>query len=397
MVQTWRRPWWKLLALAFCSFKSLIRGVKTLCYTVNRSYAWITPRGVRIRISQVDTLLEDSMVKRSRNDIPEALTGDESVKRHLEDLLDSKIELEALVKNMIQEENSTSPQQPSPEQSTSATTNLTTDSEIKPISNKKSAAKKLKISYDNEYIDLDYDTKRQPFRHIEQNECKIPNFANVWNAIVDMRQSKTAPVDTMGAHCCADETEDKATYEYQTLIACMLSSQTKDAVTAAAMDALKQRGLNVQNIAKMSEEELDSLISKVGFHKTKAKHIKQATDIILNEYNGRVPDTVQDLVALPGVGPKMANLVMQLAFKRINGIAVDLHVHRIANRLGWVKTKTPEETRIKLQSLIPQKLWAEVNHLLVGFGQTICVAAGPGCPTCAANTWCPTGRAYLAK
>eukprot|EP00371_Babesia_bovis_P000317 XP_001608964.1 base excision DNA repair protein, HhH-GPD family domain containing protein [Babesia bovis T2Bo] len=201
----------------------------------------------------------------------------------------------------------------------------------------------------------------------------------------------------MGAHCCADATQSERIYQYQTLIACMLSSQTKDAVTAAAMDALKQRGLTPENISKMPEDELDSLISKVGFHKTKAKHIKQATEMILNKFGGKVPDNIEDLVTLPGVGPKMGNLVLQIGFKRINGIAVDLHVHRIANRLQWVKTKTPEETRIKLQELIPKRLWAEVNHLLVGFGQTVCVAAGPGCGTCGANTWCPVGKANLAK
>lgn len=136
----------------------------------------------------------------------------------------------------------------------------------------------------------------------------------------------------MGAHCCADEGAESDIYNYQTLIACMLSSQTKDTVIAATMESLKARGLNISTISKMSDDELDSLISRVGFHKTKVKHIKQATDIILRDFNGKVPDTMAQLTSLPGVGPKMANLVLQLAFKKICGIAVDVHVHRISNR-----------------------------------------------------------------
>ncbi|GBE61255.1 base excision DNA repair -GPD family domain containing protein [Babesia ovata] len=396
MAATWRRPWFKLLALALCSLKSLIRGVKNLRFTFNKSHCWITPAGLRIRVSQTATVVEQPANTPHLTELSEftAAPRHDSVKQLIENIASPQFDLESLIKVMAREKQPRAQALETPGDS-EASTATQSPARVKKV--KQVVAKKPKVEYDNDYIELQYDTKRQPFRHVEENECSIPNFANVWNAIVDMRKDENAPVDTMGAHCCADESADKATYEYQTLIACMLSSQTKDAVTAAAMDALKERGLNVESVAKMPEEELDSLISKVGFHKTKAKHIKQATDIIIEKYNGRVPDTIQELVSLPGVGPKMANLVMQLAFKRINGIAVDLHVHRIANRLGWVKTKTPEETRIKLQSLLPQKLWAEINHLLVGFGQTICVAAGPGCATCAANTWCPTGRANLAK
>ncbi|KAK1940287.1 base excision DNA repair protein, HhH-GPD family domain containing protein [Babesia divergens] len=395
MVMSLRRSWLKVVALALCSLKSFLRGVRSLRYTINRSQCWITPGGIRIRLSQSVSVAEDLMEKRQLTELPEASLEVPSAKKHFENLLDAKVDLESIVKSKTRAVNSGAARS-LPLENTAASRAAPTQSPSKQQAIPKSS-KKAKVVYDDDYIDLTYDTKKAPFRHVEPNECSIPNFANVWNAIVDMRQKKEAPVDTMGAHCLADENADPATYEYQTLIACMLSSQTKDAVTAGAMQALKNNGLTMENISKMPEEELDSLISKVGFHKTKAKHIKEATEIILEKFNGRVPNSLSALVSLPGVGPKMANLVLQLAFKRINGIAVDLHVHRIANRLGWVKTNTPEETRIKLQSLIPQKLWAEVNHLLVGFGQTICVAAGPGCATCAANTWCPTGRANLAK
>lgn len=395
VLRCWKRSWLKLFTLVFCSVKSLVRGVKCLRYAINRTQCWITPAGILTRLSQSVAVAEDSMEKRRLTEFSEAVTGAPSVKQHLDDLLDAKVELESIFKGKTRStpvQGNAAPLEDVAKKDLAS--KLTTKSALK---QEKKPAKKPKITYDDDYIELTYDTKKEPFRHVGPDECSIPNFANVWNAIVDMRQKKDAPVDTMGAHCVADETANQATYEYQTLIACMLSSQTRDPVTAAAMEALKEKGLTAENIAEMPEEELDMTISKVGFHRTKAKHIKEATEIIMRDYNGRVPNTVQELVSLPGVGPKMANLVMQLAFKRINGIAVDLHVHRIANRLGWVKTKTPEETRLKLQSLLPQKLWAEINHLLVGFGQTICVAAGPGCATCAANTWCPTGRANLAK
>ncbi|EKX72474.1 endonuclease III family member protein [Theileria equi strain WA] len=316
-------------------------------------------------------VLEDSATVNSSEDIfPEQILESfpKSAQEHLENLLNFKVNLESMV--------------PGKRRKTA-------------VEPQKTEAKSTKPARRTPFK-LEYDTKTEPFRHVEEGECKIPNFANVWNAIVDMRQKKDAPVDTMGAHCLADS-PDPATYEFQTLVACMLSSQTKDQVTAQTMDVLKKRGLTLDSIMEISEEELDTLISRVGFHNTKAKNIKKTATIIHEKFGGRVPDTMEELVSLPGVGPKMANLVIQLAFKRIDGISVDLHVHRISNRLGWVKTKTPDETRLQLQELIPQKLWAEVNHLLVGFGQTICTAAGPGCATCGANKWCPTGIANLKR
>lgn len=160
-------------------------------------------------------------------------------------------------------------------------------------------------------------------------------------------------------------------YRYQTLIGLMLSSQTKDPVTAEAMDNLKKHGLTVDNILKTDDSTLHSLIQKVGYNNKKVVYIKKTTQILKEKYNGDIPATVEELVKLPGVGPKMAYLAMQVAWKKYMtllilwlisfrpvGIGVDVHVHRICNRLGWVKnTKNPEETRVALQEWLPKDRW----------------------------------------
>ncbi|UKJ89112.2 endonuclease III [Theileria orientalis] len=263
---------------------------------------------------------------------------------------------------------------------------------IREMRSKSSEARKaenLKSKLSREDVD---EGKVNNFRLVEEEVCKIPNFTKVWNGIANKRNKELAPVDQYGSHCLAEQGKD---FEFQTVVACMLSSQTKDEVTASCMENLKKRGLTLENIVKMDVSELDSLISKVGFHSTKAKNIKKVAEILKEKYGGKVPSNKKDLESLPGIGPKMANLIQQIAFNIVDGIAVDLHVHRITNRLGWVKTKTPEETRVKLEELLPKSLWSEVNPLLVGFGQTFCTAAGPGCPTCPVNKWCPTGISNL--
>lgn len=125
------------------------------------------------------------------------------------------------------------------------------------------------------------------------------------------------------------------------------------------------------------------------------KYIKKTTEILKNKYNSDIPSTAEDLCKLPGVGPKMAHLCMLTAWGKVTGIGVDTHVHRISNRLGWVKTKTPEETRKALQDWLPQELWSEVNELLVGFGQQICLPQRPRCSTCLNRELCPFGVAEL--
>lgn len=126
----------------------------------------------------------------------------------------------------------------------------------------------------------------------------------------------------------------------------------------------------------------------------KVEYLKKTSLILKEKYNGDIPDTAEKLCELPGVGPKMAHICMQVAWDQISGIGVDTHVHRISNRLGWVKksTKGPEDTRKELEAWLPRDLWAEVNHLLVGFGQTVCMPQRPKCSECLNKDICPFAK-----
>ncbi|XP_075973862.1 nth-like DNA glycosylase 1 [Anticarsia gemmatalis] len=207
-----------------------------------------------------------------------------------------------------------------------------------------------------------------------------------------MRSNHDAPVDTMGCHMNMDPKATPETYRYQCLISLMLSSQTKDQVTFGAMERLRARGLTVDNVLSMSDEELGKLIYPVGFWKTKVQYIKKTTQTLKEQYKGDIPDSVEKLCKLRGVGPKMAHICMLVAWDKVTGIGVDTHVHRISNRIGWVKkpTSTPEDTRKALETWLPFDLWKEVNHLLVGFGQTICLPIGPMCHECLNKDICPS-------
>ncbi|XP_058537116.1 endonuclease III-like protein 1 isoform X4 [Ochotona princeps] len=171
-----------------------------------------------------------------------------------------------------------------------------------------------------------------------------------------MRSRRDAPVDQLGAGHCYDTSAPPEVQRYQVLLSLMLSSQTKD--------------------------------------QSKVKYIKQTSTILRQRYNGDIPSSVVELVALPGVGPKMAHLAMAIAWGTVSGIAVDTHVHRIANRLRWTKevTKSPEQTRTALESWLPRELWNEVNGLLVGFGQQTCLPVHPRCQACLNRTLCPAAQ-----
>lgn len=176
-------------------------------------------------------------------------------------------------------------------------------------------------------------------------------------------------MDSVGCERLADPRAPKADYEWQCLVAAMLSSQTKDQIVAEAMAALHTHGNSVKSIAGTPVKKLDRMIARVGFHSVKAKNIQAAARLCLSKHGGRVPQSLEGLLELPGVGPKMAYLTMHAAFDSQKGLCVDTHVHRIANALGWVATKTPEETRRALEEWLPLEHWADVNVLLVGLGQ----------------------------
>ncbi|XP_043107758.1 endonuclease III-like protein 1 isoform X2 [Puntigrus tetrazona] len=215
--------------------------------------------------------------------------------------------------------------------------------------------------------------------------------------IREMRSKRDAPVDQMGAEKCYDPEAPPEVRRYQVLISLMLSSQTKDHVTAGAVQRLREHGLTVDAVLEMDDETLGKLIYPVGFWRTKVKYVKRASALIRQEFRGDVPDTVEGLMRLPGVGPKMAHLAMDIAWGRVSGIGVDTHVHRISNRLGWTKkeTKTPEETRRALEEWLPRDLWSEINWLLVGFGQQVCLPVAPLCSVCLSQHTCPSAHKSL--
>ncbi|NWU96860.1 NTH protein, partial [Upupa epops] len=212
--------------------------------------------------------------------------------------------------------------------------------------------------------------------------------------IREMRRNRDAPVDEMGVEKCFDSRAPPQVMRYQVLLSLMLSSQTKDQVTAAAMQRLRQRGLTVDSVLQMDDVTLGQIIYPVGFWRNKVKYIKQTTAILKQKYGGDIPGTVEELVQLPGVGPKMAHLAMAVAWGTVSGIAVDTHVHRIANRLQWVKKETryPEETRVALEDWLPRDLWREINWLLVGFGQQTCLPVSPRCTECLNRDICPAAK-----
>ncbi|CAH3184653.1 unnamed protein product [Porites evermanni] len=228
----------------------------------------------------------------------------------------------------------------------------------------------------------------------QSSDWEPANWREQLANIREMRKLRDAPVDSQGCEKTADMNQSAETIRYQVLISLMLSSQTKDQVTFAAMEKLKAHGLTVENILKTPTSKIGELIYPVGFWKKKAEYIKEATKICAETYKGDIPPTVKDLTALPGVGPKMAHITMNVAWGEVTGIGVDTHVHRIANRLGWVKkpTKLPEETRVAVESWLPREEWDELNVLLVGFGQQTCLPVGPQCESCLNCKICPEGR-----
>lgn len=176
-------------------------------------------------------------------------------------------------------------------------------------------------------------------------------------------------------------------YPFRVLISTVLSSRTKDEVTARASEKLFLRAPNPQKLSRLSEEEIIGLIYPVGFYRIKAKNIKSIANILLQEYNGMVPNKLDHLLQFPGVGRKTANLVLGIAFK-IDTITVDTHVHRISNRLGIVKTEIPGETEQDLQMILPKKYWISFNTYLVAHGQSICKPISPLCSQCNIFQYC---------
>ncbi len=175
---------------------------------------------------------------------------------------------------------------------------------------------------------------------------------------------------------------------FETLASTILSLRTKDAVTTEASDRLLSRAATPEAIASLSVREIEKLIFPVGFYRTKARNLRETCRILVEKYGGRVPRDLDDLLELPGVGRKTANLVVTVGFDDY-GICVDTHVHRITNIWGYVRTKTPEKTEFALREQLPKKHWKTYNDLLVTFGQNLCVPVSPWCSRCPVGLLCP--------
>ncbi|MFH1770146.1 MAG: endonuclease III [archaeon] len=171
------------------------------------------------------------------------------------------------------------------------------------------------------------------------------------------------------------------------LLGTILSARTKDDVTAKASKQLFTKVKKINDLNKLSQKEIEKLIYPVGFYKTKAKHLKQLPNVLEKEFNGIIPDTVEELIKLPGVGRKTANLVVAVGFHK-PGMCIDTHCHRIPQRLGWFTSKSPYETEMIMRNMIPVKYWEKINSLFVSFGQNVCKPISPKCSICPIKKYC---------
>ncbi|MFH1152854.1 MAG: endonuclease III [Pseudomonadota bacterium] len=182
---------------------------------------------------------------------------------------------------------------------------------------------------------------------------------------------------------------------FKILVATILSARTRDEVTARASARLLELAPDPEHLSVLTEETIREMIFPVGFHKAKAGYLARLPKA-LEAFGGKVPDTIDDLVTLPGVGRKTANLVVSVAFDK-DAICVDTHVHRIMNIWGYVRTKTPLETEMALRKKLPRPLWKGINSILVAFGQSICRPVSPRCPECVINRECPKRGVSVKK
>ncbi|NVN90639.1 MAG: endonuclease III [Desulfuromonadales bacterium] len=175
---------------------------------------------------------------------------------------------------------------------------------------------------------------------------------------------------------------------FKVLISCIISLRTKDEVTATASARLFARAGTAESMQYVTADEIAGLIYPAGFYRNKARQIREIAQRLVADYGGNVPDSIEELLRFNGVGRKTANLVVTLGFGQ-PGICVDTHVHRICNRLGYVSTKTPQDTEMVLRAKLPPEYWIEINDLLVAFGQNHCFPQSPRCTICRISSFCP--------
>ncbi len=175
---------------------------------------------------------------------------------------------------------------------------------------------------------------------------------------------------------------------FKTLVSCLLSLRTQDKNTEKASRALFAVADIPEKILQLPDKKLEKLIYSSGHYKKKAKTLKYVSKILIEKYNGKVPNKKEELLKIKGIGPKTANIVLAFAFGQ-SVLPIDTHCHRIPNRLGWLKTKTPEQTEKELEKILPKKYWPEFNAIFVVFGKTICQPISPKCSQCPMRNLCP--------
>ena len=199
-------------------------------------------------------------------------------------------------------------------------------------------------------------------------------------------------IDHMDLPAVEKIAEESQEDPFEVLISTMLSAQTRDPVTAAASARLFKVARTPRTLARLRVKQIERLIYPVSFYRNKAVHVKETCRQIVERFGGRVPATMEELLTLPGVGRKTANLVLILSFRSLRNICVDTHVHRIANRLGWVATRTPEQTEQALYKATHRRWWPYINLYLVTWGQNVCRPVYPRCRECVIRPHCATGR-----
>ncbi len=208
---------------------------------------------------------------------------------------------------------------------------------------------------------------------------KLDDIHTVFTVLREEYKSWKTPAVTIVAQCNGSP--------FKVLVSCIISLRTKDDVTALASARIFAHAQTPEEMVHISAEEISQMIYPAGFYHTKAAQIALLSQQLVEQYNGIVPDDIDELLRFKGVGRKTANLVVTLGFNK-PGICVDIHVHRICNRLGYVSTKSPDETEKKLRSQLPSEYWIEINNLLVAFGQNHCHPVSPRCTTCALAALC---------
>ncbi len=175
---------------------------------------------------------------------------------------------------------------------------------------------------------------------------------------------------------------------FRVLVSCLLSLRTRDEITYPVASALLKKAPTARRLAEMPLKDIEKTIRSINYYKTKAWRIKEISRQIAYEHNGKVPSAIDELLKFKGVGRKTANIVVTYGFGK-DGIAVDTHVHRISNRLGWVKTKNADKTELELRRIVPKKYWQWINELLVDHGRNICTPISPKCSQCPLEKICP--------